>query len=50
MQNVMFRMLTTPGRIRFTGRGLGEDNEAVYCDEFGLSRDQLQQLNEEQVI
>jgi crotonobetainyl-CoA:carnitine CoA-transferase CaiB-like acyl-CoA transferase len=50
MQNVMFRMLNTPGRIRFTGRGLGEDNEDVYCGELGLSRDQLKQLNQEGVI
>jgi crotonobetainyl-CoA:carnitine CoA-transferase CaiB-like acyl-CoA transferase len=50
MQNVMFRMLSTPGRIRFTGRGLGEDNEDIYCGELGLSRDQLKQLNEERVI
>ena len=50
MQNVMFRMLSTPGRIRFAGRRLGEDNADIYCGELGLSRDRLQQLGEEGVI
>jgi crotonobetainyl-CoA:carnitine CoA-transferase CaiB-like acyl-CoA transferase len=36
MQNVMFRMLGTPGRIRFSGRRLGQDNESVYRE---LGRD-----------
>ena len=50
MQNVMFRMLATPGRIRFAGRGLGEDNEDVYCGELGLSRDRVRTLKEDGVI
>lgn len=36
MQNVMFRMLGTPGRVRFSGRRLGQDNESVYRE---LGRD-----------
>lgn len=32
MQNLAFRMLATPGRIRFPGRRLGEDNEEVYAE------------------
>ena len=29
MQDVMFRLSDTPGRIRFTGRGLGQDTDDV---------------------
>lgn len=50
MQNVMFRMQTTPGRIRFAGRRLGQDNEEVYGEELGLDRHCLAQLKEEGVI
>jgi crotonobetainyl-CoA:carnitine CoA-transferase CaiB-like acyl-CoA transferase len=40
MQNVAFRMLGTPGRVRFSGRRLGQDNEAVY-GELGLDLEDL---------
>lgn len=36
MQNVMFRMLGTPGDIRWAGRTLGHDNAEIY-GELGLS-------------
>jgi crotonobetainyl-CoA:carnitine CoA-transferase CaiB-like acyl-CoA transferase len=50
MQNVMFRMSETPGRIKWAGRGLGEDNKSVYVDELGLSDEQLKTLSEEGVL
>jgi crotonobetainyl-CoA:carnitine CoA-transferase CaiB-like acyl-CoA transferase len=50
MQNVMFRMSETPGRIRWAGRGLGEDNRSVYVDELGLSEDQMNSLSEQGVL
>jgi crotonobetainyl-CoA:carnitine CoA-transferase CaiB-like acyl-CoA transferase len=50
MQNVMFRMLETPGLVRWPGRRLGQDNEAVYCGELGLSREHLAQLREQGVV
>jgi crotonobetainyl-CoA:carnitine CoA-transferase CaiB-like acyl-CoA transferase len=50
MQNVMFRMSETPGRIKWAGRGLGEDNHSVYVDELGLSDEQLKELSEEGVL
>ncbi len=50
MQNVMFRMSETPGGIRWTGRRLGEDNEAIFCDELGLSRDELAALRDKAVV
>ncbi len=36
MQNLVFRMMGTPGRVRFAGRRLGQDNESVYGE---LGRD-----------
>jgi crotonobetainyl-CoA:carnitine CoA-transferase CaiB-like acyl-CoA transferase len=36
MQNVLFRMSETPGSIRFTGRPLGADTDAVLGEELGL--------------
>jgi crotonobetainyl-CoA:carnitine CoA-transferase CaiB-like acyl-CoA transferase len=50
MQNVMFRMSETPGRIQWAGRGLGEDNHNVYADELGMSDEQLKSLTEEGVL
>ena len=37
MQNVIFRMLDTPGRVRFPGRRIGQDTEAVLADVLGMS-------------
>jgi crotonobetainyl-CoA:carnitine CoA-transferase CaiB-like acyl-CoA transferase len=50
MQNVMFRMSETPGRIKWAGRSLGEDNKSVYVDELGLSVEQLKLLSKEGVL
>ena len=50
MQNVMFRMVATPGRVRFAGRQLGQDNEAIYCGRLGLTREQLAELRNAGVI
>ena len=36
MQNLLFRMSGTPGAIRFTGRPLGADTDAILGDELGL--------------
>ncbi len=36
MQNLLFRMSETPGAIRFTGRPLGADTDAILGDELGL--------------
>jgi crotonobetainyl-CoA:carnitine CoA-transferase CaiB-like acyl-CoA transferase len=45
MQNVMFRMSRTPGRIRFSGRDLGADTEAILA-EHGIGSDRVAQLRE----
>ena len=44
MQNVLFRMSETPGSIRTTGRGLGEDTDAVLIDEFRIDPTRLDAL------
>lgn len=50
MQNVLWRMGRTPGRIRFTGRAPGADTDAVLGDELGLSAAELAALRERDVI
>jgi len=50
MQNVAFRLSDNPGAIRFPGRGLGQDNDAVYRGELGLSETRLRHLGEEGVL
>jgi crotonobetainyl-CoA:carnitine CoA-transferase CaiB-like acyl-CoA transferase len=50
MQNVMFRLGQTPGRIRFAGRGLGWDTEDVYGTLLGLDPESITRLREEGVI
>jgi crotonobetainyl-CoA:carnitine CoA-transferase CaiB-like acyl-CoA transferase len=50
MQNVMFRLSETPGRIRWAGRRLGEDNEAVYGELLDLSAEEVAGLRERGVV
>jgi crotonobetainyl-CoA:carnitine CoA-transferase CaiB-like acyl-CoA transferase len=50
MQNVLFRMEDTPGSIRWTGRGLGADTDAILGGELGTSPDRLASLRERGVI
>jgi len=37
MQNVLWRMSATPGRIRFTGRAKGADTRSVLVDDLGTT-------------
>ncbi len=46
MQNLLWRMSRTPGRIRFTGRAPGADTDSVLGDELGLSAEELAALRE----
>jgi crotonobetainyl-CoA:carnitine CoA-transferase CaiB-like acyl-CoA transferase len=50
MQNVVFRLLGSPGRIRFAGRKLGQDNEHVYGERLGLDAERVAELRAEGVI
>jgi crotonobetainyl-CoA:carnitine CoA-transferase CaiB-like acyl-CoA transferase len=50
MQNLAFRLLGTPGQIRFPGRRLGQDTEAVYAERLGLDAGQVAELRERGVV
>lgn len=50
MHNVMWRMSRTPGSIRFPGRALGADTQAILTDEVGLSDEQIIDLRSRGVI
>jgi crotonobetainyl-CoA:carnitine CoA-transferase CaiB-like acyl-CoA transferase len=50
MQNMLFRLLETPGRIRFAGHRLGQDNDLVYGELLGLSSEQQRALRDQAVI
>ena len=43
MQNLMFRLSATPGAIKWSGRGIGADNKAVY-GELGINAEELAEL------
>jgi crotonobetainyl-CoA:carnitine CoA-transferase CaiB-like acyl-CoA transferase len=49
MQNLTFRLGDTPGGIRWTGRRLGQDNEAVYAS-LGVGAERLSELRERGVV
>lgn len=49
MQNVMFRMGSTPGAIRWAGRKLGQDNETVYAA-VGVDGERLAELRRKGVV
>jgi formyl-CoA transferase len=50
MQNVMFRLSETPGRIRWAGHRIGADNEEVYSELLGIDSGRLKELAEKGVI
>jgi crotonobetainyl-CoA:carnitine CoA-transferase CaiB-like acyl-CoA transferase len=50
MQNVIPRLVETPGRIRWPGPELGSSNEAVLRDELGLTEEQIAALVEMGVV
>jgi crotonobetainyl-CoA:carnitine CoA-transferase CaiB-like acyl-CoA transferase len=49
MQNVLFRLSETPGRVRFTGREHGADTARI-LRELGLDADEIAALSEEGAI
>jgi crotonobetainyl-CoA:carnitine CoA-transferase CaiB-like acyl-CoA transferase len=49
MQNVLFRLSDTPGRIRWTGRAHGADTDAVLA-ELGCSPEEIARLRAEGVV
>jgi formyl-CoA transferase len=49
LQNVLFRLTGTPGRIRWPGRRLGQDNAAVY-GELGIGPERVEALKARGVL
>ena len=50
MQNMLFRMSDTPGRVRWSGRPRGADNRQVYCEELGITEEELADLEKKGVV
>jgi len=50
MHNVMWRMSDTPGQIRFTGRDLGADTDAVLTGDLGYDAEEVARLRAAAVI
>lgn len=49
MQNVLFRMLGTPGRVRWSGRRLGQDTDAI-LGELGVPAERISELRDRGVV
>ena len=47
--NVMWRMSESPGRIRFTGRAIGQDTDEV-LHELGYSAEEISNLKDEEIL
>ncbi|EFC82352.1 CaiB/BaiF CoA-transferase family protein [Parafrankia sp. EUN1f] len=50
MQNLLFRLSSTPGEIRWTGRAVGADTADVLAERLGMSADEIAKLREEGVL
>jgi crotonobetainyl-CoA:carnitine CoA-transferase CaiB-like acyl-CoA transferase len=50
MQNVWFRLSGTPGGIRFAGRRLGQDTDAVLTERLGYTPEQVAALRKDGVV
>jgi crotonobetainyl-CoA:carnitine CoA-transferase CaiB-like acyl-CoA transferase len=50
MQNVWFRMQNRPGTVRFAGRRLGQDTDAVLRERLGLSAEAIAELHKAGVV
>jgi crotonobetainyl-CoA:carnitine CoA-transferase CaiB-like acyl-CoA transferase len=50
MQNVWFRLDRTPGRVRFGGRRLGQDTDAVLGERLGYSAEEIAELRKGGVV
>ncbi len=50
MQNVLFRLSETPGEVRWAGRRLGQDNEAVYSELLAMAPEELVELRRDGVV
>jgi crotonobetainyl-CoA:carnitine CoA-transferase CaiB-like acyl-CoA transferase len=49
MQNVLYRMLGTPGRVRWSGRRIGQDTDAILA-ELGVRSERVSELRARGVV
>ncbi|HXV48819.1 MAG TPA: CoA transferase [Candidatus Binatia bacterium] len=50
VQNVVPKFSLTPGSVDFLGRKMGEDNEAIYCGDLGISKEELKRLKNAGIV
>ena len=50
MQNVFPRLSTTPGKIKWTGPGLGQHNEEIYQGLLGYSSSEMERLRKDGIV
>jgi len=50
MEGVFPRMTATPGKIRHAGKTMGADNDDVYFERLGLSREEVAALSKEGIV
>ena len=50
MQNVVFRLSKSPGRIRHAGRRLGADTDEILGDELGIAAGVIAEMRDRQVV
>jgi crotonobetainyl-CoA:carnitine CoA-transferase CaiB-like acyl-CoA transferase len=50
MQNLIARLATSPGRIRFTGRSVGADTDEILVAELGLSSERVADLRARSIV
>lgn len=50
MSNVVPKLSETPGKIKWTGGGVGSNNDEIYEKKLGLTKEEIKQLKKENVI
>ena len=50
VQNVVPKLSKTPGKIKFTGRSIGADNDEIFLGMLGLSEARYQELRNKGAI
>lgn len=50
MEGVFPRMVGTPGSVRHAGKSMGADNDEIYLERLGLSKEKLEELAKDRII
>lgn len=50
MEGIFPKMALTPGAVRHAGRAIGADNEEIFLDRLGLSRQDVENLTREGIV